>query len=260
MISVGAHFIRLAICAGWTVLGVASASADPQTNDWIQPPIDTAKSSVKGTQERIDAVALLTERWKESLPELIKNIDSYYRAVDQGMPFADDDVPGLISITDIVMTIFLNKDGATQLVREVDTTKTVNMLAWATRLSQGQEQNRNLRFNAAYILASVVDNDKLCIVLDHLRDKTLGPLGMLNLLQVGIAGARDAYRENAQATKATAEILRPRVADAGSGKIAFLVEALASSADESPNRDVPLPEQASTCRDYPYPLSSLRAP
>jgi len=62
MISVGAHFIRLAICAGWTVLGVASASADPQTNDWIQPAIDTAKSSVKGTQERIDAVALLTER------------------------------------------------------------------------------------------------------------------------------------------------------------------------------------------------------
>jgi hypothetical protein len=217
--------------------------------DWVQPAIDIAKSPEKEAQARVDAMALLTERWKDSLPILIQNIDAYYRADSDP---AAEDVAGLLPLTDLAVTIVLNKDGAIEDFRQSDTDKTIKLLAWATRGPQTIEQNRNLRFNAAYILASVVDNSNLCIILDHLRDPELGPNGLVNLLQVAMGTARSAYKENAEATLATVDILRPRVAEGGPGKIAVLVESLGASAMLSPNAETPLPFDAQYCRGYDY--------
>jgi hypothetical protein len=231
------------------VLLVAPAAA--QAPDWVQPAIDVAKSPAKDAQARVDAVAKLTDGWKDSLPVLIQNIDAYYRS-DVGAPYTQDDVASLLPLTDIVVTIVLNKDGAIQAFRDADTDKTIKILTWATRGDPTVEQSRNLRFNASYILASVVDNSNLCIVLDHLRDPKLGPVGMTNLLQVATGAASYAYKENADATLTTVDILKPKVAQGGLGKTAILVQSLAGSASMSPNAETPLPSDAAYCRDYDY--------
>ena len=222
-----------------------------QAPDWIQPAIDAAKSPERDAQTRVDAVAKLVDGWKDSLPVLIQNIDAYYRS-DVGSPYTQDDVASLLPLTDIVVSIVLNKDGAVQAFRNADTDKTIKILAWATRGDPTVEQSRNLRFNASYILASVVDNSNLCIVLDHLRDPELGPIGTINLLQVATGAAGYAYQENAAATLRTVDILRPRVAQGGLGKAAILVESLAGSTRMSPNAETPLPSDASYCQDYDY--------
>jgi hypothetical protein len=246
------HFrVLAALKLGCLALVLPGPTTAMETADWIQPAINTVKSPKQEAQARVDAVALLTENWKESLPAIVENIDAYYRA--EGIqPYTQDDVAGLLPLTDLAVKIILTKDGAIGTFRESDTANTIKLLTWAARDPENIEQNRNLRFNATYILAGVVDNSSLCIVLDHLRDAKLNPNGKVNLLQVAASAARFAYKENVKAALETVDIMSPRVNENPTPKSVVLLKALAGNATASPNAEMPLPFEATYCRDYDY--------
>ncbi len=200
---------------------------------------------------RVEAAKSLADSWPKSLPTLTEQIDSYYQT-GAGPPYEDEDIPTLVVLTDVVRTIVVNKKGGIQAFRKVDTDNTIKLLTWASR-----GPHRSLRLNATYILANVVDNTNLCIILDHLRDPELGPNGMVNLLQVAISVASYAYKENVEATMATVDILSPRVANTGSGKIDILVDILSRRVGKSKNAEVLLPPALWLyCRDYNYAATS----
>jgi len=239
----------LYLCFTVALPPVVEAAAD--TPAWVQASIEVAKSPDSSAQARVDAARSLTDAWHDSLRALIQNVDGYYRT-DTARPYTSEDIGNLVPLTDIIVTVVVNKDGGVQLFRKLETEKTIKVLAWATRGSDNSASERSLRFNSAYILANVVGNSNLCIILDHLRDPDLGPNGMINLLQVAAVVAGHAYKENLEAIRGTVAILRPRVADAGSGKIAILVATLSQLAESSPNSDMPLPDESSYCRAYQY--------
>jgi hypothetical protein len=212
----------------------------------VQERIDISKSPETDMGERRSAARSLTDDWKQSLPGLIQQVDAYYRP-DLTPPYREDDVPSLVALTDVFRTIIVNKDGAIQAFREADTDKTIRLLSWAAR-----GPFANLRFNATYILASVVDNSNVCIVLQHLRDPTISPEGQDNLVQIVLAVADYAYKENAQAIEDTVRLLTNRNAPAGKSGIRLVQ--LDQSARQSANADVPIPPGTpdSMCKNFDY--------
>ncbi len=216
-----------------------STSTGAATLESVQEKIDIAVSPDKSAEARVEAANSMTEGWPDSVPVLMQNIDAYYQS-SEGRPYSEDAAAKLVPLTDLLVTIVVNKDGSAQKFRETDTDKTVDLLAWAAR-----GDDRDLRFNSSYILAKVVDNSNLCIILHHLRDPSIGYSGRINLLQIAIPAASNAYRENVEATKETVDKLRDRV----EGKDAMLLNFLDQNAAASKNANQPLPSE-SYCAQY----------
>jgi hypothetical protein len=223
------------------LLGALLLSTSPQagTLPSVQEEIDIAISPSKSSEARVAAAKSVTEGWQESLPTLIRNIEAYYEP-GEGKPYSDEAMTKLVPLTDLLVTIVVNKDGAVQRFRETDTAKTIDLLAWAAGSG-----DRSLRFNASYILFQVVDDDNLCIILHRLRDPKLGYSGRNNLLRIAIAGASAATLHNVKAAYETAVKLK----HVTEGKSAILASTLADVARKRGIDAGPTPDGA-YCAHY----------
>lgn len=182
----------------------------------IQQVIDAAISPDQSNDARVEAANRLKEIWPDSVPLLLRNIDSYYKGAD-GSPYSEDATAKLIPLTQLLADVVAKSDGSVQTFREKESQETIDLLAAAAG-----DPERDLRFNSSYILAKVVDDDNLCVILHRLRDPKLGYSGQVNLLQIAISGTSTASRENVQAAKETAEWLKAST----EGQVAVLVNLL----------------------------------
>ena len=144
--------------AAAVALLLSSISSPSPAPSSAQEAIDVAISPEQATGARVEAANAVTEGWRDSLPLLLQNIDAYYQSGESG-PYAEDAAAKLVPLTDLLVRIIINQDGSVQKFREIDTEKTIDLLAAA---AGGTE--RDLRFNASYILAKTVDDDNLCVI------------------------------------------------------------------------------------------------
>jgi hypothetical protein len=229
------RFVTLS--AGLLVLVFLGSQARAGTS--AQDDVDIATSVEQSNETRVAATNNLAETWQDSIPVLLRNIDAYYRS-GSNPPYQPDATGKLVPLTDVLVNIVLNKDGAAQKFSESNPEKTVELLAAA---AGGPE--RDLRFNSSYILAKVVDDDNLCVILNRLLDPDLGYSGQINLLQIAISGTNNASRENVEAAKETAEQLRKTA----EGKVAVLVSLLDQIAKSREETAGPIPAD-SYCAHY----------
>lgn len=218
------HNLAYAAAIIGLVLATSSTATRAETiaeTDGIQAAIDDAKSAEVSPEKRLASANTLKERWKEALPALIENIDRLHR-LDEGRPYAQEDVPSLLPLTDILMSILLNSEGSVQEFRRLKTNQTSDMLVWAARAPEQDEQSRNLRYNATYILASTVDASIFRTVLFGLEGDDLAPHAMNNLLQVANIGVVKAYREDALEATHTIERLMRNYPEVQYGKLGYL--------------------------------------
>lgn len=238
---------RLSACLFFAFCA-SSVAAEP---DKVQKAIDIAKSEQAPPQERVDAAAWLKNEWAEAVPVVIKNINGYYRT-EVGPPFTPDDAQALLPLTDILASIVVNNPPAVKKFREEEAKiETVKLLTWATRRPRQGAHQTKFRFNAAYILASVVDNGTLCIILDHLQDEGLGVHGTANLLQVAAIAVRSANTENTEAARKTVSILKERPAK--SKEFDVLLNSLEQGIEANQFVRAPSPSDA-YCSKYDYDM------
>jgi hypothetical protein len=229
------------LCLSMSALSSATSST--------QEAIDVAVSPEQSTGARVEAANAVTEGWRDSLPLLLQDIDAYYQG-DKTKPYAEDVAAKLVPLTDLLVRILINQDGSVQKFREVDNERTIDLLAAA---AGGTE--RDLRFNASYILAKTVDDGNLCVILHRLRDQDLGYAGQVNLLQIAISGTSNAGRQNVQAAAQTVELLKKTT----EGKVAVLVNLLDQIARSRENAAEPLPPE-SYCARYNIETGVATAP
>ncbi len=235
--------------AAAVALLLSSISSPSPAPSSAQEAIDVAISPEQATGARVEAANAVTEGWRDSLPLLLQNIDAYYQSGESG-PYAEDAAAKLVPLTDLLVRIIINQDGSVQKFREIDTEKTIDLLAAA---AGGTE--RDLRFNASYILAKTVDDDNLCVILHRLRDPTLGYAGQVNLLQIAISGTSSASRQNVQAALETANWLKTKT----EGKVAVLVHLLDQISNSRKDAATPLPPN-SYCARYDVDTGVAAAP
>jgi hypothetical protein len=184
-----AAFVAAMVGALYIATRLVSGMEPP---DWAQQAIEAVISP--DVKERYGAAQTLIDRWPASVPKLITRLGSYDRA-DTKPAFSRDDVAALIALTDVVRSIVVNKDGAVEAFRRsADKDKAVKVLA-----SAAAADNADLRLNATYILASVLDNSTVCVVLQNLHDPNISEQGIANLTQALSSVAGYAYQENANA-------------------------------------------------------------
>jgi hypothetical protein len=222
-----------------SLLVLAFLGSQARAGTSAQDDIDIATSVEQSNEARVAATNHLAETWQDSIPVLLRNIDTYYQS-GSNPPYQPDTTGKLVPLTDILVNIVLNKDGAAQKFNESNPEKTVELLAAAAGGSE-----RDLRFNSSYILAKVVDDDNLCVILHRLLDPDLGYSGQINLLQIAISGTNNASRENVEAAKETAEQLKKTA----EGKITVLVSLLAQIARSREETAGPIPA-SSYCAQY----------
>jgi hypothetical protein len=198
---------------------ISTLAAQPAS---IQENVDIAISPDESNEDRVKAANDVTENWQDSVPVLVQKIDAFQMS-GEGGSYSKEAAGKLVPLTDLLVTIVGNKDGSAQKFRETDTGKTVDLLT-----SAAGGDDRSLRFNASNILIRVVDDNNLCVVLHRLRDPKLGYSGQVNLLQVAILATNQASRENLQAAKQTAEVLKAST-ERRTAELATLWEQLVSS-------------------------------
>jgi hypothetical protein len=214
------------------------------------PRIKSNLQALKSDQasERVAAAKSLIEDWQNSFAVLIPELSAYNREVPK---LSQKELQNFLAITDVLRSIVINKDkeGAIKAFRDQDDDQTIRSLVWAAR-----SDDKDLRINATYILASVVDNTNLCIVLHHLQDKKISADGRINLLQVASAVAGYAYHENVLAITETIGKVQEHVEDEKDvGQTRALLKDLLQRCDKSINKKQELPPAlAKYCKDYPY--------
>ena len=207
--------IASALALGWIVSFLCLPSAICNTcGSAIGQSLDTQiATNIKMLQtgsvgERTGAAKLLIGNWEKSLPLLVKEL----AALESSAPNPGrTDETYLVAITDVVRTVIANNNSATDLFRKSDDisgingSKVVQTLAWSAR-----GDNKDLRINATYILANVVDNSNVCVVLDHLRDPKLPENGRVNLLQVVVPVASYAYKDTMDQINKTMDVVEKK--------------------------------------------------
>jgi len=141
-------------------------------------------------------------------------------------------------------------------IREIDGIPFAKVLAWGAR-----NQDRQVRLATTILLANVVDNNSVCVVLDHLHDQTYletpaGLSGRVNLLSVVSVIAPWAYEENYQNILRAVQTIRPTVED--NKEMAKTTDLLSSICErlkfqeglKAANKDVALPDELRACVDY----------
>jgi hypothetical protein len=171
------------------------ASAGEDCGAFLAPP-ENAKGATQQSirQKPIDAKLLLGSAGAvrcivEETRRLAPRVTS---------PAIEPDVDAqLVRLTGAARTVLVNRGAAAVAeFREAGDAEFVATLAFAAR-----SEAQNLRVNATRVLADIVDNNNVCVVIDHLYDPELdtsphGPSGRVNLLGVVSVQAIWAYREN----------------------------------------------------------------
>jgi hypothetical protein len=145
---------------------------------------------------------------------------------------------------------------AINFIRDNDSIAFAEVLAWGAR-----DQDTQIRLASTILLANVVDNNSICVVLDHLYDKTFldtphGVNGRVNLLSVVAVIAPWAYQQNYQNILRMLKTVRPAIE--GNKEMAKSGELLASVCERlvfqgtyrNPNRETALPEELQACVGY----------
>jgi hypothetical protein len=190
---------------------------------------------------------MLVESWQEALPLLVREMKTF-DTVTAKAPLSEGQIAGLLPITDVLRTILFNKSGSIHAFRDIGSHSAIRPLVWAAR-----GEDRPLRINSTYVLASVVDNRTVCVVLHHLRDPSISPDGRVNLLQVAMSMAGYAYADIVEETMETLEIIRSTQTDIGS-QSARLMEDLDRRTRGSSNRNDRSPFPECSGYDYSAPL------
>jgi hypothetical protein len=122
------------------------------------------------------------------------------------------DLARFIQVTGAIRSILGNGSiAAINDFRDLDNLDVIMVLAFAAR-----SNDQVARVNAALILSDVIDNNSICVVIDHLYDPAINApdsrSGRLNLLGVATVVAPWAYRENFDNLKRLQDYITPVVA------------------------------------------------
>jgi hypothetical protein len=157
---------------------------------------DFYRDAVRGSTTITDY--RLTSEWRNALSCLIKILDSLKPAVEKNPK--SEDWTQVVRATGAARVIIANNETpgkeinpAVQLFRTETTLDATSTLSYAART----EDNGDARLNATLVLGNVIDNQHLCVPIDHLYDpKIIGTKGQANLLAVVSVVAPWAYKEN----------------------------------------------------------------
>jgi hypothetical protein len=208
-------------------------------NDLMAATIQVAKTGNDKDPARVAAIKTLVDNWRFTIPELVRAIAVMKHTAASTWDAAE--IEWAITLTSIVKNTLANFDQSIQLFRTCDDETVIKPLVWAAR-----GDNREIRLNAANILANVVDNTTVCFVLHHLNKEPPGLTddGRANLLGITRAMASYAYKENVEAiekvTKKMGVQLQPRLKDLP--QTAALLTNIAARLANSQNGKTLLPE------------------
>ena len=239
-------FIAAAVLASAEPAEAQGIVQDCRVAEYLQPTLEALKSADK--DQRISAARTLVEGWRASLPNLIREIETFRRGQVSAWEPAERQYATIV--TDTVKTILASTDQAIQFFRQCDNDRVIKRLAWAAR---GEETA--LRINAANILANATDNTTICFVLHHLRDPSIDVRGRANLLGVAVAVAGYAYSENVKAIDDTLKKVAEKLSSSTEGlaQTQKLMNEVDTRAKRSSNGSTPLPESLKLyCKDYRY--------
>ncbi|HLH92025.1 MAG TPA: hypothetical protein VKX28_26635 [Xanthobacteraceae bacterium] len=136
--------------------------------------------------------------------------------------------------------------------RTFATLDAVSTLAYAAR-----SDDENARLNALLVLGNVIDNQTVCVPIDHLYFKDIGIKGRANLLSVVSVVAPWAYKQNYENIDAvyhyTSDLLKNSHDDVR--QTLAILDNIRKRLDyqstlTNPNKDASLPEDLRACKSY----------
>lgn len=196
--------------------------------------------------------------WQEAARCLIETVEQFDLQI--ASPETSKQVSqALLKATGALNTIVsASADSTTPInhIRKIDDIPFAKVLAWGSR-----NQDRQIRLATTILLANVVDNNSVCVVLDHLHDQTYmgtaaGQSGRVNLLSVVSVIAPWAYEENYQNILRAVQTIRSAVED--SKDTAKTTDQLSSICGrlayqeglKAPNMKQALPRNLRACAGY----------
>ncbi len=223
----------------------SAAPSRAQSDDSCQPT-DIAKRlrSTNSAERAASAQALIVD-WRATVPTLIKELENFDGPTER---WSSDQQAYFATISDVLRSIVTDNTQAITLFRQCDNERAIRSLAWAARSTV-----RSIRVNGTYVLASVADNTNVCILLHHLRDKSITPDGRVNLLQVVAVVAAYAYRQNIEAMRDTIKTLNTNLSRTDqTTRTAELLRLIEQRAGKSINLENPLPPSYRPCYNYDF--------
>jgi hypothetical protein len=206
---------------------------------------------------------LLTGDWRTALRCLVSVLENLKERV-AARP-TPDDWAQFVRTTGAVRIIIANNEAvgsnvnpAVQFVRTIGTLDALSTLAFGART-----EDDNSRLNATLVLGNVIDNQGVCVPIDHLYYKDLdatayGVKGRANLLAVVSVVAPWAYKENYQKIEALYKDMRqqleplrarPDLKDTFS-ILDNLRKRLDFQQKPGSNKDVSIPKDLRACQSY----------
>ena len=154
----------------------------------------------------------LTSEWRIALRCIINILDGLKPAVEKNPK--PEDWKQVVRATGAVRIIIANNETtgkeinpAVQLFRAETTLEATSTLSYAAR----SEDDGDARLNATLVLGNVIDNQHLCVPIDHLYDPKIGTKGRANLLAVVSVVAPWAYKENYEKIDALYQYMKEKL-------------------------------------------------
>jgi hypothetical protein len=168
-----------------------------------------------------------------------------------------DDLQPFVKATGALNTIIATFDGKAviQHLRANDTIDVASALSWGAR-----NVERSARLNATMLLANIVDNNTICVPIDHLYDTDFietanGINGRANLLSVVSVISPWAHRENYHNILRLVEQATPQIEGPNLEKTRSLIGDICrrlglQETYSAPNKNTPLPPSLRACGGY----------
>ena len=168
-----------------------------------------------------------------------------------------DDLQQFVKTTGALNTIIATFDGRAVIehLRANDTIQTASALSWGAR-----NVERSARLNATMLLANIVDNNTICVPIDHLYDTDFianesGINGRANLLSVVSVISPWAHRENYHNILRLIEQVGPQIEGPNLDKTRSLVGDICrrlglQETSKARNMNTPLPSSLRACETY----------
>jgi hypothetical protein len=189
-----AAFVALLIAAGPVA---ADPPGQPPASEQPLPFSEDVKllGSSK-PEDRVAASVRIMANAKEAMPALLAAVASYD---DMSMQNSNDDrLLAFVAVTDVLRSIVL-RDYSIVVAARTEVKRRDHARIFHPLIAAAGGELRSVRVNATLILASIVDNGTVCLVLDQLRSDSRNAPEKVNLVQVLLAMASYAFRENVQA-------------------------------------------------------------
>jgi hypothetical protein len=236
------RLLSLLLCATWAWFATPGHA---QSDDSCRPTDGASRLRSTNSTERAATAQALIADWRTTVPTLIKELETFDGSTEK---WSSDQQAYFATISDVLRSIVTDNTQAITLFRQCDNERAIRSLAWAARSTV-----RSIRVNGTYVLASVADNTNVCILLHHLRDRSITPDGRVNLLQVVAVIAAYAYRQNIEAMRDTIKTLNANLSRTDqTNRTAELLRLIDQRAGKSINLDNPLPPSYQPCFNYNF--------